>query len=309
MVRSIEQFQQAIALDPRFALAYVGIADSWLSMPAFSYLSSGDAYQPAIAAARRALELDPSLAEAHAALAFALAVHDWNWEESEREFKRSLALDPKVSGTHFRYGMVCLGPLGRTTEAVAELERALELEPLSLITGSNLALTYLYARRNDRALEQARKTCSLEPGFLVGRISLGMAFNANTMYADAIALCDAEPKDAPMRHWFLVISGYAYAKSGQPEKAKNCIREFGELAKSQYAGSYFLAMVHAALGERDLAFATLRRAVAERDFFVPRINVDPFLDSIREDPRFAELASHMGLIDASRGQISARGQP
>jgi len=296
--RGIDCFRQAIALDPQFALAYVGLADSYISMPAFSYRSSHETYPLAIAAVRRALEIDFSLGEAHAALAISVASHDWNWVEAEREFKVALELAPRAADTHFRYGMTFLGPMGRTREAVAELEQAVELEPLTLIIGTNLTLGYIYARQYARALDQARKTDALDPGFMVGRVALGFAYNANAMYNEAIALIETEPKDSPAYRWFLVFAGYAYAKSNRPAEARAAVAQYAELAKAHYVSNYYLAIMYAALDEREAAFAALEQACVERDFFVARLNVDPFLDNLRDDPRLAELARRIGVIRA-----------
>jgi TolB-like protein/Tfp pilus assembly protein PilF len=299
MLRGIEYFRQALAIDPRFALAHVGIADCYISLPSFSYMRSKDAHALATSAARRALEIDPTLAEAHGVIAAAMAVCDWNWAEAGREFERALELDPNVSATHFRYGLSYLAPLGRTTEAVAEIERALELEPLSLITGANLSLFYIYARRYDLALEQARKTLVLGPEFMTARLMLGFAYNANGMYDDTIALCEAESKQGNSHRWFLLIGGYAHAMAGRRKEAAGAAAQFEAIAGTESVSTYFLAPIHAALGDRDAAFAALEEAFTERDFFLPRLNVDPFLDSLHDDPRFADLVRRIGLKSAA----------
>ena len=138
ILKSVEYFQQAIRLDPNYALAYAGLADSYNGMTAYPYLAPKEAVPQAKAAARRALEIDPMLAEAHTALANSLACFDWNWQEAEREFKRALELNPNDAGTHWRYGMFYLMPMGRSDEAIAEGKRSVELEPLNLNHGANL---------------------------------------------------------------------------------------------------------------------------------------------------------------------------
>jgi serine/threonine-protein kinase len=293
--RAIECYRQAIALDPQFALAYVGIADAYISIPAFSYLPSNETYPFAIAAARQALAIDPSLGVAHAALAVSLATHDWNWAEAGREFQRALEFDPNVADTHFRHAISYLAPMGRLTEAVASIERALELEPLSLIMGTNLSLVYIYARRYEQALVQARKTHDLEPGFMTGRLALAFAYAANTMYDEAIALADSEPQESPTYRWFLVLAAYASAKAHRVDEARSLLDRYGEMVRSGYASSYYLATACSALGDADAAIAALEKAMDERDFFVTRLAVDPFLDDVRGDPRFAAIVKKMGL--------------
>ncbi len=171
MQRSIRYFQEAIKLDPNFAMAYVGIAESYNSMPAYPYMSIKEAIPQAKAAAQRALEIEPDLAEAHTALATSIALYDWNWAESEREFKRAFELSPNSAVIHYRYAMNYLSPMGRTNEAINEINHALELEPLALNMRSTLSQGYGYARQNEKALEVAKKLYETEPNFVGGRIA------------------------------------------------------------------------------------------------------------------------------------------
>ncbi|MEK6325181.1 MAG: protein kinase [Acidobacteriota bacterium] len=293
--RGIEYFQQAIRLAPTFALAYVGIADSYNSIPFHAYLSPKEAIPQARAAAQRALEIDPTLAEAHAALATPLALSDWNWAEAEREFKRAIELNPNVANIHFYYGLIYLLPRGRTDEAIRELERAVELEPFALIINANLAGAYMAARQNAQALEQARKTYDLEPNFIAGRVWLGQVYNATGMYDDAIALSEKSLQSDPTHQPFLRNAGYAYAKAGRRREAEDVIRRFKDIARTQYVKSLWVATIHAALGERNKAFAELEKAFAERDWDLSRLKVDPFMDSLRDDPRFKDLVRRIGL--------------
>lgn len=295
MQRGIEYFQQAIKLDPNYALAYVGIAESYNTMPSFSYLSPKEAIPQGKAAATRALEIDPTLAEAHVALAASLAVLDWNWVEAEREFKRALELNPNIAYAHYRYGLNYLIPMGRTDEAITEIKRAVELEPLELLIGANLAAAYLYGRQYDRALEQARKTHDLEPNFVTGRVWLGRVYNANGMYDEAIALSEKSLQSYPTNQSFLQIAGLGYAKAGRRREAEEIIKRFNEIAKTLYVSHYWVAATYAALGERDEAFAELERAFEERDYFLPRLKIDPLMDPLRDDPRFKDLIRRMGL--------------
>src|SRR4029079_10913440 len=141
-LRAIEYFRQAIKLDPKFALAYARIAETYAIMPSYPYLSPKEAFPQAKAAAQQALELDPTLAEAHTFLAYSLVIYDWNWAEAERSFKRAIELDPNNSAAHFRYGQVYLAPTGRLVEGIAEIKRGLDLEPLDINMGATLAWAY-----------------------------------------------------------------------------------------------------------------------------------------------------------------------
>jgi TolB-like protein/Flp pilus assembly protein TadD len=295
MQRSIEYFQQAVRLDPNFALAYASIAEYYNGMPFYAYLSPKEAFPQAKAAAQRALEIDPTLAEAHTAMAYYFAVYEWNWTEAEREFKRAIELDPNNSAAHFRYGQLYLAPLGRYEEAITKFKRALELEPLSIITSANLAHVYMGARQNDRALEQARKTYDLEPNFPLGRNNLGLAYIANGMYAEAITLSEKVLQAEPTNQQMLRVAGSAYAKSGRRREAEEVIKRFKDLAKAQYVMSYYVANIYAALGDKEKAFIELEKAFAERDWALHRLKVDSLMDSLRDDPRLKEMLKRLNL--------------
>jgi TolB-like protein/Tfp pilus assembly protein PilF len=291
--RSVEYFKQAIALDPNFALAYSALADSYNGMTAYPYMSPKQAVPLAKAAANRALEIDPTLAEAHTALANSLACFDWNWQEAEREFKRALEINPNDAGTHWRYGMFYLMPVGRLDEAIAEGKRSLELEPLDLNHGANLSGLYFYAGRYDEAFEYARQVNGLDANFIVGRWALSQAYIQKGMYAEAIALNEKALQTEPTNQVYLRFAGIAYAKAGRRQDAEKIVERFREIAKSQYVMSYHLALIYSALGEKEKAFAELETALSERDYLLPRIQVEPFLDPLRDDPRFQELIARL----------------
>ena len=293
--RSVEYFKQAIALDPNFALAYAAMADSYNGMTAYPYMAPKEAVPLAKAAANRALEIDPTLAEAHTALANSLACFDWNWKDSEREFKRAIELNPDDAGTHWRYGMFFLMPVGRLEEAVTEGKRSLDLEPLDLNHGANLSGLYFYARRYDEALEQARQVHGLDENFIVGRWALSQVSIEKGMYADVIELNEKALQSDPTNPVFLRFAGIAYAKAGRRNEAEKIIDSFRELAKTQYVMSYHLALIYSAMGDKEKALAELENAFNEHDYLLPRIKVEPFLDPLRDDPRFTAIVRRMGL--------------
>ncbi len=293
--KAIGSFQQATRLDPNFALAYVGISQSYSMMPSYSYLSPKEAFPQAKAAAQKALEIDPSLADAHGALATTFAAYDWNWVEAEREFKRAIELNPNVADIHYRYGLIYLIPAGRTDEAIREIKRALELEPLSIAMNANLAGAYMYARQNDLALEQARKTFDLEPGHITARVWLANVYESLGMYNEAIALSEESLKNNMSDQYFLLYSGYAYAKSGRREKAEDAIKKLRDLEKTEPVDSYDFAVLYVGLGEKDKAFVELEKSFNERGYYVPLLRVDPLMDPLRDDPRFADLIKRIGL--------------
>ncbi len=289
---SIEEFREAIKLDPNFALAYVGVAESYAVMPSFSYMSPREAMPPAKASVAKALELDPELPEAHTVLALIASVYDWNWAQAEREFKRGLELDPNLALTHYRYAWVYLSPMGRHEEAIAEMKRAMELEPLSLQQGANFAAVYMYARQFDLAVEQARKTYDLDPNFLGGQSWRCHTYNARGMYTESLLISE---KSLQPNVSILAAAGYAYAKTGRRQRAEEVINKWRENARTQYVMAYWIAITYVALGEKDAAFAELEKAYQEHDWYLPRLKTDPFMDPLRDDPRFKDLVRRIGL--------------
>jgi len=295
MLRAVEYFQQAIKLDPKFALAYARISETYGSMPAYPYLSPKEAFPPAKAAAQRALEIDPTLAEAHTFFAYSLAIYDWNWAAAETSFKRAIELDPNNSAAHFRYGQIYLLSTSRFDEGIAEIKRGLELEPLDLNMGTTLASAYAYEGRKDEALELARKAYDLEPTHPLGRWMLGLAYVEKGMYSEAISLDEQWLQTDPTNQFALRDAGIAYAKAGRRDKAEEIINRFREIAKTQYVPTCRIAMIYGALGDKDKAFVELNKAFEMRDWELFRMNVDTYWVPLRDDPRFKELVKRLKL--------------
>ena len=295
MFKAVDSYKQAIALDTDFALAYAALAEVYNSMAKDPDVAPKDAVPFAKTAATRALELDPSLPEAHSAFADSLAIYDWNWTESEREFKKAIDLDPNIAYIHLAYSGSYLGYVGRTNEAVVEAEKAVELEPLSLINNSVLTSSYAYARRYDQALVQAQKSFELDANFPLARQWLGTALILNGQYQRAIDIQNQAPPDSPSRWNSLFVTALAYAKMGDRPNCERAISEFEEIGKARYVRRYYLASVYATLGDKDKAFAELEKAYADRDSFLGRLLEDPFMDPLRDDPRFKDLISRMNL--------------
>jgi tetratricopeptide (TPR) repeat protein len=255
-------------------------------------MSPKDAMPLAKAAIAKALVLDPELPEAHTVSAVIASVYDWDWARAEREFKRSLELDPNLALTHYRYAWVYLSPMGRHDEAIAEMKRAMELEPLSLVQGANFAAVYMYARQFDNALDQAKKTYDLDPSMVTGQNWMCRSYNAKGMYAESLAISE---KTAQTNFPFFHDISYAYAKSGRRQEAEAVINKWKENEKSKYIMNYWVASSYAALGEKEAAFAELEKAYQAHDWFLPRIKTDPFMDPLRDDPRFKDLIRRIGL--------------
>jgi tetratricopeptide (TPR) repeat protein len=243
----------------------------------------------------RALELDPMLPQAHSALADSLSIYDWNWAESERHFKKAFELDPNISYTHLVYSGSYLCAVGRKDEAVSEAEKALHLEPLSLINNSVAVSAYMNARQFDKALAQARTAFDLDPTFPLARHWLGLALVANGKYDEAISISQQVSPDSTAGWLTSVSLAYAYAKEGKRTEVEQQITLLRNLAKTNYIRTYYLASIYASLGDIDKAFAELEISFAEKDCYLGRITLDPFMDPLRNDPRFKNLLKRMNL--------------
>ncbi|MGQ0762497.1 MAG: protein kinase domain-containing protein [Acidobacteriota bacterium] len=298
MFKSIELFKQAVSLDPNFALAYVGIAESYSTIPSYPYASPAECVPQAKAAVARALEIDPELPEAHTVAAMIAATHDWDYPQAEREFKRSLELDPNLAITHYRYGWTYLSPLGRHDEAIAEMKRAMELEPLSIMQGANFAAVLMYAGRFDEAIGQARKTYELDPSHIGAQNWLCHTLNAKGLYADAISVGEkAEAAQPTTVNSFNACLGLAYRRSGQQERSRALLAKIKEAEKTRYVMSYWSAIHFADLGEKEAAWAELEKGYRNRDWFMQRLKTDPFIEPLRSDPRYKEMLKRLNLPD------------
>jgi serine/threonine protein kinase/Flp pilus assembly protein TadD len=291
--KSIEHFQQAIEKDPSYALAYAGLADAHNLLGVYNYVATREAFPRAKAAATRALDLDATLAEAHTSLIFAGLYYDWDWLAAEREYKRAIELNPNYATAHQWYAL-SLPPRGRLEEAIVEMKRAQELDPLSLSINATLGWTYYFARQYDRAIEVCRKTLEMDKDFLWALWSLGMAYQQTGMFEEAIAEFQKARihKDNPHP---MAGLGHAYALAGKRSEAFAILDEMKEQSKRTYVPSYYLAAIHLALGQREEAFEWLENAYQERYCFLVYLKAEPMFDRLHSDPRFADLIRRVGL--------------
>jgi serine/threonine-protein kinase len=295
MFKAIDAYKQAIELDPKFALAYAATAEVYNSLGKNPDLEPKDCIPLAKTAATRALEIDPMLPQAHSALGDSLAMYDWNWVESEKHFRKALELDSNISYTHIAYCLSYLAATGKADEVVSHAERAVELEPVSLINNVVLASALIYARRYDKALTQARSAFDLDSNFPLARYFLGIALVANGKYDEAVAVGRQVSPDSPYGWMSAVVVAQAFAKQGKRTEAEQQIALLHELSRTRYVRPFYLASIYATLGDKDKAFAELERSVAEKDCYLDRILIDPFMDPLRDDPRFKNILKTLNL--------------
>jgi eukaryotic-like serine/threonine-protein kinase len=291
--KGIEYFQQAIDKDPTYALAYDGLADCYSFRAAAGFVLPEETFPKAKEAAQKALEIDGTLAEAHASLGYIKAAYDWDWAGGEKEFQRAIELNPNYAEAHRLYG-IALREMGRLKEAIAENKRALELDPLSLISNRSLGLAFYEARQYDQAIVQEQKTLELDPNFLPALDTLGQAYLQKSMYKEGIAEFEKVLAISPGNPSGLLDLGYAYAVTGRRAEAQKALDQLNELSKQKYFPALDMARIYASLGEKDKAFEWLEKGYKER-YAISIIKVDPRFDPLRSDPRFADLLRRMNL--------------
>lgn len=290
--KGVECFNQAIALDPDFALAYVGLAEAWFQAATF-FLPPGEALPLMKKAAVQAVERDELLAEGHTMLAAARMNLAWDFSGAESEYRRALELNPGLALAHHWYGWLLI-LLGRHEESIAELKQAQQLDPLSLITGGFLGSAYYFARRYDEALAQVRRVLEIEPNYWFAHWLLAGAYERLEQWPEAIAACQQARalNDSPI---VPALLGLCYARMGKRRAAQRILADLQQAGSPHFVAPYNLALICAALGETDQALAWLDRAANARDESVPLLKVDPRVDSLRADPRFAALLRRVGL--------------
>jgi TolB-like protein/Tfp pilus assembly protein PilF len=293
--RGVEYFQQAIRIDPDYALAYAGLADSHLLMGSVEYgaLHPKEALQSAKIATLEALRLDGTLAEAHASLGY-VRLFDWDWSEAEKEYCKAVELNPNYATAHHWYALY-LTAMGRHAEAVAEIKRAQELDPLSLPIGVGVGWHFFLTRQYDRAIAEYQGALEMEPNFYMARLWLGLAYAHKGMFAEAMeeyGRATALSGGSPLT---LAAQAHTYALLGQRTRARGLLEELQQLSEERYVSPYYIAAVHTALGARDEAFTWLDLAYENRSEGMAWLKVDPTLDSLRSSPRFTDLMRGVGL--------------
>lgn len=295
--KAIQYFQEAIDADPDYALAYSGLADSYKLLGfAISPLPPAEIVPKAKQAAERALEIDDTLAEARASLADIRRLYDWDWESARREFKQSIELNPNYPTAHQWYSL-SLAATGRFDEASREIAKAQELDPVSLVIGSDAARIFYYSRQYDRAIEQCAKTLELDQNFWPAIVWLGLTYQQKGMQVEALSSFQKALAVSGSQNLVATTAlAQCLARLGRTGEAKKMLRELEKNSEQSYISPYYIAMIHVALGQKDQALSSLERAYEERSSWLAYIGVDPMLDSLRRDPRFDRLTRAIGFI-------------
>jgi len=289
--RGIALFREAIDTDPSFASAYTGLADSFVTLGTNIPLPPHDAMPKAKAAAMKAIEIDDSHAEAWASLAAVKMWFDWDWEEAERAYRRAIELNPNYALAHDGYAML-LCQRGRFDEAIEQITRASDLDPLSLIIAVHAGWPFYFARDYESAIRRFRKALELDENFIPAHGWLGMALGQQHRYTEALEAFRRalEVDRIPI---LMAMLGHTHAIAGHSAQAQEVLTALEYEAQSRYISPYDLAVIHAGLGDNGAALRELERAFEDRSAWLVFLNVDPRLDSLRDEPAFREIAARL----------------
>jgi TolB-like protein/Tfp pilus assembly protein PilF len=297
--QGIAQFQLAVAKDSTYALAYAGLADSYIGLTFYNFGAPHQTMPKAKEAAMNALSIDSALAEAHTSLAHVLMNYDWNWPEAEKEFKLSIQLNPDYATAHQWYAIHYLTATDQMETALEEMKRALQLEPTSLVMNSFMGATLYFAGRYDEAIEQCRWTIEMDPNFAVAHWHLGLAYEQKEMFDEAIAEFQKATTLSGGSPLLKASLGHAYAKANRIVEATKIMAELNELSQQRYVSSYERAAMSVALDDEKQAFEFLERAYEEHSFHLVYLKVWPQFNRVRNDPRFQDLMQRLGLSHIS----------
>ncbi|MDQ4122174.1 MAG: protein kinase [Acidobacteriota bacterium] len=289
---AIKCYQEAIAIDAHYAPAYAGLADTY-TVASFSFFTPAEALPKAKEAAKKALEIDDGLAEAHTSLAIIEMYYDQRWAEAEREFKRAIELNPGDANAHNWYGWF-LGLMGRSDESMVELKLALTLDPLSSQINTAIGNLYYWMRNPDRAIEEYRKVLDLKPNFNIARCFLAEAYVQKGDFSAALIELQKAWSGAE-DSIILTLTGYTEAVAGNYGEAKRRLESLKSLSKIKYVPAFEMAIIYVGLGEKEEAFKWLEKAYQEHSVWLPWLGVDPKFDEFRSDPRFQDLLNRVGL--------------
>jgi serine/threonine-protein kinase len=297
--RAVQYFEQAIAEDSNYALAWTGLADCYALIGFYGTVAPSEYRIKANKAALRAVEIDPDLAEAHASLAFITTIFEWDWAAAEREFQVAIGLNPGYATAHHWYAIAHLAPRARFDEAMVEIQRAHEFDPISLAINRDLAMIHYYSRRYDLVEEQARKTVALEPTFPAGYWLLGLADEQRGMFREAteafengLSLSGGASSNSQMAG----ALAHTYGLWGKRRQALNLLAQLLSLSQRRYVCPFDIAVIYMGLSDIEQAFTWLAALYEVRSYELTRLRVDPRCDVLRGDTRFTKLLMEVGLL-------------
>ena len=294
LYKAQEHFEGAIAKDPDYALAYAGLADTYNMLGTYAYLPSKEVFPKAKQAALRALEIDETLTEAYVSLAYVKYLYDWDWFGAEADFNWAIGLNPSYATAHYFYGTF-LKNMGRFNEAILEMAKARDLDPLSLPINTGIAYILYQSRQYDQAIEQCQKALEIDATFPGAHRTLGLIYLRQSLFQESIEELQKAVDYSGGSVIYSAELAFSYASAGNQEEAHRILEELQARSKDRYIPHYSLAIIYAALSDMDQAFLSLERAFDEKSSMIVLMKVDPNLDSLRPDPRFSELMEKMGL--------------
>lgn len=297
--RAIELFRQAVAIDPQFAAAFSGLADCYSTLGYLSYLSPAESFPEARRHATRALELDASLAEAHASIGFVLLYFEWDWVGAEVAFQRAIALDPDHAASHQWYSIYLLAA-GRPAEAFREIELAQQRDPLSLPVNTDLGFHYYYTAQYEEAVKQLRLVLDMNPDFMPAHLWLGRAYQELGRFDEALEAFRRVEERIPDWPVSIAASGFVSGIAGRSTPARQSLAHLEQIASRKFVTAYGVALVHAGLGQYDAAFAFLDKAFDERSNWLVWLRLDPRWNALRRDPRFSKFVGRMRYPQVAR---------
>jgi len=300
----IDYFEQAVALDPQYAPAYSGLADSYSLLGNYGVLPAKKVKARAMTAALKAVEIDPMLAEAHTALGHVKATYCWDWPTAREEYQTAISLNPAYATAHHWNAITYLAPLGMLDAALLEMEQAEELDPFSVSIKRDLAVICYYSRRYEEAAEHCQGAIDLNRNFPGGYWALGLAYEGLSLYAESVAAFRKGLSLAPDTPRLLGSLGHAYAAWGKHSEAHEVLDRLKQLSTVTYVSPFDFALVHLGLGNSDSCIEWLEEAYKSRSYELVSSGVDPKFDSVRSDVRFSKLLRPLGLgaiHDPSRG--------
>jgi TolB-like protein/Tfp pilus assembly protein PilF len=289
-----DHFQKAIALDPSYARAYSGLADTYALLGSYDIMPIGESHPLGRAAAVKALELDESLSEAHRSLAAIIADHYWDWGEAERQYRRAIALDSN-DATTLRFYSFHLAYTGRPVEAIPVAEQACRLDPVSPNARMNLGIVLDWAGQVDAAVRQFEEAVDLDSNFTVAHVMLGIAYLHKGMPERAVAEAQKALAASGTRPDVIALYGYTMARAGRKHEALETLAELRRLASPRAPSPFLMALVYVGVEDKDRAFEWLEKAFEARSWELPVLRMNPIFDPLRSDPRFSALVGRLGL--------------